>query len=487
MRRNSGFVVADKALHLLMPSCICFSGLFAMLAVAKGEWRLFAQGVICYYALTRIYSVLYEWLTIRYQFSSKGILIRKGVFHRVDTMLNWKDIRSATTSADPLLKHYQLITMELIPYSHGASSIILSAIPATEGTMIERELSLHATVSSNEDADKNGSVSSAHHVEDSSVPAIFAHDFGLKEYFTIGFTYAQFIVAVPAIYSIFQVVVLHKKYSNDGLNNLFSFMSLDVMHKAMAVCVVLLFGFIYGTVISWVRYSRFNVSAVGRGYHFQAGVFQKRTQFIPSDKIESIIIVQNLLMRLVNKYQVKVVSGGAGKEKITKVLLPLANRQTVDIFMSSFPQYRDVPHYERSSGLLMRWLLLLLVPAAAVILLFSLANAIFLMCSIIPLVIIAWAAARWIFTNFDVSDRRCIIISRRLLSCTTYYFFEQGIHSLNWGQIAVTNNAPVLLRLRYRTNMTHAITLLITAPGSVHNMNESLLCGDGRVPQQESR
>lgn len=233
-------------------------------------------------------------------------------------------------------------------YTSDEQKIVLFAIPRSEALTIKSFLhnqSPAAQSTEKDDVMESHTASrkrtSATERTSTIATSLLPH-LSIKDYFLIGFTYAQFLVIIPTIYAIIRVIFLHQEYSDDSVEEALSFFALTPATKVGIAILVIALGLAYGTISSWVQFSNITVVRTTDGYDYSAGIINPRAQFIPMNRIESVTVSQNLLMRLVHRYQLTVSTGGFGTSRKEYSLIPLSDLKTIASFLDAFfPDKRE--------------------------------------------------------------------------------------------------------------------------------------------------
>lgn len=348
MKSFHPLMIISRLVKTIIPSATAIFVLVAVIASVRGTIRILCIGILIYYILTRIYFLFYDWATTRYAISPHGLTLTTGVFNKRTKVIQWKDIRSAATVTDPILRSKDLQQIELMQYTNDEQKIVLFAIPRSEALTIKSFLhnqSPAAQSTEKDDAMESHTASrkrtSATERTSTIATSLLPH-LSIKDYFLIGFTYAQFLVIIPTIYAIIRVIFLHQEYSDDSVEEALSFFALTPATKVGIAILVIALGLAYGTISSWVQFSNITVVRTTDGYDYSAGIINPRTQFIPMNRIESVTVSQNLLMRLVHRYQLTVSTGGFGTSRKEYSLIPLGDLKTIASFLDAFfPDKRE--------------------------------------------------------------------------------------------------------------------------------------------------
>ncbi|MFC2373108.1 MAG: PH domain-containing protein, partial [Parascardovia denticolens] len=216
MEKFSPFLILSRLWHHAFSSATAIAGLMASILAFHGTARVVLEVISLYYLFTRFYLLFYDWLTTRYQVTDTGLILRKGFITRRQIHVAWKDIKSVSESADPILRWKHLSSATLSQMTDSTGEIKLYAIPYTQLERIKKlvgeSISSKATnLSKDENRPKTESTSNgtdALPAQDSSVESSVVEDSAknkaksqritrklrLGDYFLIGFTYAQFII-----------------------------------------------------------------------------------------------------------------------------------------------------------------------------------------------------------------------------------------------------------------------------------------------------
>lgn len=292
MKSFHPLMIISRLVKTIIPSATAIFVLVAVIASVRGTIRILCIGILIYYILTRIYFLFYDWATTRYAISPHGLTLTTGVFNKRTKVIQWKDIRSAATVTDPILRSKDLQQIELMQYTNDEQKIVLFAIPRSEALTIKSFLHNQSPAAqSTEKDDAMGSHTASRKrtsatERTSTIATSLLPHLSIKDYFLIGFTYAQFLVIIPTIYAIIRVIFLHQEYSDDSVEEALSFFTLTPTTKVGIAILVIALGLAYGTISSWVQFSNITVVRTTNGYDYSAGIINPRTQFIPMNRIE---------------------------------------------------------------------------------------------------------------------------------------------------------------------------------------------------------
>lgn len=341
----------------------------ASILAFHGTARVVLEVISLYYLFTRFYLLFYDWLMTRYQVTDTGLVLRKGFITQRQIQVAWKDIKSVSESADPILQWKHLSSATLSQMTDSTGEIKLYAIPHTQLERIKKLVGESVSSVSSKamnlgkgenrprtEAASNGS--KALPSQDSFVESSMVEDSAkakaksqritrklrLRDYFLIGFTYAQFIILIPTLFPIARTIIFRQKYDTDIIHQLNFFTSIPTNEKIAIIVMTILLGLGYGTFLSWIKYSRIEVRLLATGYSYTAGLIEKKEYFIPSSSIDSITISQNILMRLTGRYQLSVMAGGNHEEKSNYCLMPLESAETIRRFLGTIPSSTTMAH-----------------------------------------------------------------------------------------------------------------------------------------------
>ena len=250
MKHFSPLLIVSRLAHNATTSVIAFSGLLALVCATTGVVQTMMICISIYYLGTRLYILFYDWIAVKYNITQSGVILETGLLKKRKIVLKWNDIRSVSISSDPILRFKNLSQVELVQYSSSTNRIILFAISNVDTDIINSHI---RTNTNHKIQTKKKSWSNIHD------KVAITPQLRIKDYFLIGFTYAQFVVIIPTIYSFLQVTLFHQQYNDDRIQQLYSFLHLTLSNKILIIIVLVILGLIYSTFISWVRFSRIMV------------------------------------------------------------------------------------------------------------------------------------------------------------------------------------------------------------------------------------
>jgi putative membrane protein len=328
--------------------------LVGMLANQHARAWLFTYGVPALVLIVLTFAFLSYWF-FRYQFDAEKIQIRSGVFHKKRLTLNFERVQEANLEQAIYFRPFALWTLRLESAGSNKEEIALPGISEVLALAIKQRV-----LSSKEEIR-----------EPFALAAETAVDFSLKlkllDLIRYGLMHNTMIYLAAIIASLLG--------QNDSLwRSMGAFVEqlgvtrwlLDYLavHDAIVgvfVVVILLAIFfiaIYSLsiVLAVIKYWNYSLSAQGERLQYEAGLFNRVACGFRKHKLQTIIIKQSLLARLLNRYSLEIrqtnerAKAGAPLQGFIIPVLTIAQLDKVLALLGV-----DEPHWQRTAPIQILW------------------------------------------------------------------------------------------------------------------------------------
>lgn len=341
MKRNSKILIVSNGFEMLVASTILYIALFGAFAGAEGVWRWVTIIAIVYFTWTRIYGLFYEWLSIRFKIEKDQIVIKRGIFSQSVTYLAWEDVRSVNTDANFVLQRTGLCRVHILALGSASSSVRIGAISEELASQIAN--SVKCSSKETKSQEKPGALERELDPININRPSgeVFklAPSLSASDHFAIGFTYGKFILVVPAVASVLTRVMELQGIEVDLLSDLRTIQSWELGHKVVLGALVTLAGIAYGGAMSAIKYYGFRLEYSDGEIIYSRGLFQTARRRVPISNVITVTVKQNILMRILSRYQVVTISGASSGEQDRHVVAPLVTRSDAEYLVDSLVKY----------------------------------------------------------------------------------------------------------------------------------------------------
>jgi len=409
--------------------------LVGMLANQHARAWLFTYGVPVLVLVVLGFAFLSYWF-FRYQFDAEKIQIRSGIFNKKRLTLNFERVQEANLEQAIYFRPFGLWTLRLESAGSSKEEIALPGISEALALEIkQRVLSSKEVVS-----------------ESSAGEAKTLVDFSLKlnllDLIRYGLMHNTMIYLVAIVAPLLgQNDALWRSMANFverlGITQwLFDYLA---VHNAIvgvfvvAILLVVFFIAIYSLsiVLAVIKYWSYSLVAQGERLQYEAGLFNRVACGFRKHKLQTIIIKQSLLARLLNRYSLEIrqtnerATAGAPTQGF---IIPVLTVDQLDEVLSLLNV--DEPHWKRTRAIQILWHSLLwgglLTVALAVFAQLSAVISLLWIILPIPLVsLISWKA--WYSKRFSLSANG-FAIRRGLLGYSIAYIPQVKVQKLELAQ-----------------------------------------------------
>lgn len=366
MIRNSKWLILSRLVKISKGSWIVYVALVAMLSSSSGILENILKIFFVYYTWTRIYVIFYDYLSWRYKISKNGIFFKRGIFSSNSVFVEWKNIRSLTVEQDVILRKFDRKKINLNTFSDSSFPLVIYAASSNELKRIKECIEFQHSEDIENHVTRTVSPSISNKKE---ILSLYSKP-NFLGYLIIGITHAQFVVALPILYSFFISYYSFTAGSSGVYSILSKFVNLGLLQQILTIAIIILSSVVMGTLLAWVKFHHVNTSSVDGNYIYTHGLLNKKENYIQKMNIEVIHIQQNILMRLFKVNQLSVVTGGNSLEQGKMTLLPVANSVRISDFISEVTNTCPEIKIEKtvSSGIRVATIFLLALPLTILLL-----------------------------------------------------------------------------------------------------------------------
>ncbi|MFZ7088102.1 PH domain-containing protein [Curtobacterium sp. RRHDQ10] len=319
LRRPTARLLLARALVVLRSSWAVTAALVVSIMTVHGPVRGPLVWFAAYYGFTRLYQITFDWSTVRYCTSNRGLVVHGGLLSRVRQDVDWASVIAVSVRDD---FPFRVAGAREIRFSIAASersSIVLPGVSAAEAARVLRLYERARRRSTPILAEEPGPGVVEERVGRELTPPPRGIDFLM-----VGLCSGRFVFVVPAAYGALQ----SWNTVTGGSLSFQSILAASAMSGTvlLTVCVMgLVLSVLYGTVASWVRYRAFRVRLADGMLHCSAGLLHREERAIPVASISAIRLRQPVVASALRRMQVRFVSvGEAGR--ITNGLLAPSSR-----------------------------------------------------------------------------------------------------------------------------------------------------------------
>lgn len=409
--------------------------LVGMLANQHARAFLFAYGVPVLALIVVGFAFLSYWF-FRYQFDAEKIQIRSGIFHKKRLTLNFERVQEANLEQAIYFRPFALWTLRLESAGSSKEEIALPGISEVLALAIKQRV-----LSSKED------------VAESSVAELDAVvDFSLKlsvlDLIRYGLMHNTMIYLVAIVAPLLgQNDAMWRLMANFVERLALTRWLLDYMavHSAIvgvfvvAILLSVFFIVIYSLsiVLAAIKFWNYSLSAQGERLQYEAGLFNRVACGFRKHKLQTIIIKQSLLARLLNRYSLEIRQTNERAKPgapLQGFIIPVLTINQLDEVLALLEV--DEPHWQHTRPIQIFWQVLiwggLLTIALAVFAQLSAAISLLWMLLPIPLVsLMAWKL--WYSKRFSLSENG-FAIRQGLLGYSIAYIPQIKVQKLELTQ-----------------------------------------------------
>ncbi len=409
--------------------------LVGMLANQHARAWLFAFGVPVLVLVVLGFAFLSYWF-FRYQFDAEKIQIRSGIFNKKRLTLNFERVQEANLEQAIYFRPFGLWTLRLESAGSSKEEIALPGISEALALEIKQRV-----LSSKE-------VVSEHFAGEVKNLVDFSLKLNLLDLIRYGLMHNTMIYLVAIIAPLLgQNDALWRSMANVverlGITQwLFDYLA---VHNAIigvfvvATLLVVFFIAIYSLsiVLAVIKYWNYSLVAQGERLQYEADLFNRVACGFRKHKLQTIIIKQSLLARLLNRYSLEIrqtnerVTAGA---PVQGFIIPVLTVDQLNEVLSLLNV--DEPHWKRTRAIQILWHSLLwgglLTVALAVFA--QLSAVISLLWVLLPIPLIALISGKvWYSKRFSLSENG-FAIRRGLLGYSIAYIPQIKVQKLELAQ-----------------------------------------------------
>jgi uncharacterized membrane protein YdbT with pleckstrin-like domain len=344
-QRNSPWLIASRFVGVLKSSWPVYAALVAFLLTAPHGLLVWIQLFTAYYTWTRLYTMFYEWMAVTFEVTPSGVQFHTGLFEKSTTHITWPNVRLVETSDNPILRAGHCVELDIHTMGGSTQSYVLSAIKASQAQEIlalVARASPAARIVSDDDPQEDDPQETEDTVSQSST---LGSPLTMKDHVLIGFTHGKFLLFAAFAYSVYSFLSESLNQNVTVLGTIDAFERLSPEQHALAVAVFIPGSLLYGAAVSWLQLARLTVTRSPDGFTCTNGLFERSQKFIPESTIDVIVIRQNILMRMFDRYQMQIITTTSRGSSFARAILPIASRARIedaaaDIMEVSLPPAR---------------------------------------------------------------------------------------------------------------------------------------------------
>ena len=295
----------------------------------------FKLGII-FVIITIVWDII-SYLCFTYSIEDKQIVIKKGVIFKKIIHVPFARIQSIEHSQFFLFRPFDVEKLQINNASKSGShdQIILSAVKTYVGAILEEKHKQYQT----QDVDVNDDVEQpdVEKIEDNSQEEI-THDYAQYKISTrdialYTFTSFRVFITMFLIAHITHGAVLDfaiSIYQKGFGSNMVSLVAFSIM----AIIIALLLSFIY----TMFQFYDFTLVKEGKYLEYEKGLFTRNKVRLSTDRIQSVLVEQNVMGKLLKIMTVKIImaSDGNDAESSQAVVLPILNSHKYTEMMNDF-------------------------------------------------------------------------------------------------------------------------------------------------------
>lgn len=288
-------------------------------------WKMIAVSVFILFSLAM---GILSWLRFSYRLEEGELRIESGFFVKKKRYIPFERIQSLDFSEGIFQRPFGLVKVKVETAASSdpkSAEAVLTAIKKSEATAIQEVLAA---------AKSNGKIE----MEEKINPSEIMYKITPFQLLLLGSTSGGAGVIISAVFAFvmqFDDIIPYEKVYNE----LQVFIKSGVVFISIIVFLVFLLAWLMSIVVSMFRYANFTVKKVGDDLIITRGLIEKRQMTIPLNRVQGIIIRENLIRQPLGYGSVLIVSAGGSieKEDSSKILLlPIMRKRDMPSILKSF-------------------------------------------------------------------------------------------------------------------------------------------------------
>lgn len=307
----------------------------------------FKLGII-FVIITIVWDIL-SYLCFTYSIEDSQIVIKKGVIFKKVIHVPFARIQSIEHSQYFLFRPFDVETLQINNASKGSSKdkIQLDAVKTYVGRVLEEKHKQYQ----NQDVNDEVEQSDIAKIEDSNQEEANTQDDGYAQYKISTkdialYTFTSFRVFITMFLIVhithgevldFAISIYQKGFGS----NMISLIAFTIM----AIIIALLLSFIY----TMFQFYDFTLVKEGKYLEYEKGLFTRNKVRLSTDRIQSVLIEQNVMGKLLKIMTVKIImaSDGSDEESSQAVVLPILNSDKYAEMMNDFFEWIPLKTVEK--------------------------------------------------------------------------------------------------------------------------------------------
>ncbi|CAI2645075.1 hypothetical protein FG111_05465 [Lactobacillus kunkeei] len=306
----------------------------------------FKLGII-FVIITIVWEII-SYLCFTYSIEDKQIVIKKGVIFKKVIHVPYARIQSIEHSQFFLFRPFDVEKLQINNASKSGShdQIILSAVKTYVGAILEEKHKQYQT----QDVDVNDDVEQpdVKKIEDNNQEEIThgyaqykisTRDIALYTFTSFRVFITMFLIAHITHGAVLDFAIsIYQKGFGSNLVSLIAF-------SIMAIIIALLLSFIY----TMFQFYDFTLVKEGKYLEYEKGLFTRNKVRLSIDRIQSVLVEQNVMGKLLKIMTVKIImaSDGSDEESSQAVVLPILNSHKYAEMMNDFFEWIPLKTVEK--------------------------------------------------------------------------------------------------------------------------------------------
>ncbi|CAI2651766.1 hypothetical protein AKUH4B410M_13150 [Apilactobacillus kunkeei] len=295
----------------------------------------FKLGII-FVIITIVWDII-SYLCFTYSIEDKQIVIKKGVIFKKVIHVPFARIQSIEHSQFFLFRPFDVEKLQINNASKSGShdQIILSAVKTYVGAILEEKHKQYQTqdVDVNDDVEQPDVEKIEDNNQEESTYGYAQYKISTRDIALYTFTSFRVFITMFLIAHITHGAVLDfaiSIYQKGFGSNMVSLVAFSIM----AIIIALLLSFIY----TMFQFYDFTLVKEGKYLEYEKGLFTRNKVRLSIDRIQSVLVEQNVMGKLLKIMTVKIImaSDGSDEESSQAVVLPILNSHKYAEMMNDF-------------------------------------------------------------------------------------------------------------------------------------------------------
>jgi len=317
-----------------------FAGAFAV--PAARQW-IFELGIAGFAAALLIISIINYWF-FKFKFDGEKIQIRRGLIFKKNLTLYFERVQEANLEQAIYFRPFNLWALKLESAGSGKEEIILPALNDRLAQLIKKQV-LDAHKSQVVQESKESKVSETQIPIENNFPIDYQIKLNLVDLLRYGLMHNTLIYYVAILGPILgqnekfwrqlsnwigESVIAKEFFGYFQSHNLW----MVILAGAIVFGFILFLIYLVSIALSLIKYWDYTLTVQGERFQFQAGLLNRLASGFRKHKLQTLVVKQSLIARLLNRYSIEVRQANEMKNPKSAInagfIIPVATREQLN-------------------------------------------------------------------------------------------------------------------------------------------------------------